>query len=466
MRAVEFYIKYKFVPGICRARSFCAKCVHHTLCWISFLGGSNMGTIEKRGRNSWRVGVQVLTDTGWQWIRETIKMPPGMTEARQRKEAEKALAQLTADANAGRIKPSQSPHTVRSFAAMWMEQHVRPNCKPTTCKDYQFFLDSRILPLIGDIQLKKLTPLILTKWINDVRASGRKLTRLPDEQLKTPRRPSDMAKMASPEKQAKPLSARTVQHYYDTLDAMLDKAVQWDILSHNPMDKVDRPKAKKAKAHYLTEERAVELLRCLRHEENMCYRAALLLALLCGLRLGEVGELRLSDVDWKNNTIDISRALIYTPQTGSYAGGTKTEAGERLISLPPGMMAVLHETREYQKEVQTWAGDLWKGEGWIVHGWNGARLHHDTPSKWFRRFADANGFEGVRFHDLRHTHATILLANSIDVVAVATRLGHSDASTTLKVYAHALRRRDEDAARAVQGLLDRAGDDLAEDKTE
>ena len=136
----------------------------------------------------------------------------------------------------------------------------------------------------------------------------------------------------------------------------------------------------------------------------MCYRAALLLALLCGLRLGEVGELRLSDVDWKNNTIDISRALIYTPQTGSYAGGTKTEAGERLISLPPGMMAVLHETREYQKEVQTWAGDLWKGEGWIVHGWNGARLHHDTPSKWFRRFADANGFEGVRFHDLRHPY--------------------------------------------------------------
>ena len=230
-------------------------------------------------------------------------------------------------------------------------------------------------------------------------------------------------------------------------------------MSHNPMDKVDRPKAKKPKAHYLTEERAVELLRCLRHEENMCYRAALLLALLCGLRLGEVGELRLDDVDWKNGTIDISRALVYTPQTGSFAGDPKTEAGERLIALPPGMMAVLHETREYQKEVQTWAGDLWKGEGWIVHGWNGARLHHDTPSKWFRRFADAHGFEGVRFHDLRHTHATILLANSIDVVAVASRMGHADPSVTLKTYAHALRRRDEDAARTTQALLDRAADD-------
>ena len=71
-----------------------------------------------------------------------------------------------------------------------------------------------------------------------------------------------------------------------------------------------------------------------------------------------------------------------------------------------------------------------------------------------------------RFHELSHTYATILLANSIDVVAVATRLGHSDASTTLKVYAHALRRRDEDAARAAQGLLDRAADDLVDDETE
>lgn len=101
-----------------------------------------------------------------------------------------------------------------------------------------------------------------------------------------------------------------------------------------------------------------------------------------------------------------------------------------------------------------------------LDAWNGAQLHHDTPSKWFRRFADAHGFEGVRFHDLRHTHATILLANNIDAVAVATRMGHADASVTLRIYAHALRRRDEDAAKAAQGLLDRAqlGEELGDKK--
>lgn len=201
-----------------------------------------------------------------------------------------------------------------------------------------------------------------------------------------------------------------------------------------------------------TEERALELLRCLKDEPNMCYRCTVLLALLCGLRLGEVGELKLSDVDWEKGTIDISRALKYTSISGSFVDVPKTYAGERIITLPAGMMTVLHETREYQKECQQLAPHLWQGEGWIVHGWDGRQLHHDTPSKWFRRFADAHGFQGITFHNLRHTHATLLLANNIDVVAVAHRMGHSDPSVTLRTYAHALARRDQDAARAFDRL--------------
>ena len=416
-----------------------------------------MGTIEKRGKNSWRIGTQVQTENGWEWVRDTIHLPGTMSEAKQRKEAEKALARLIVDVEEGRAKPtSAKSYTVAAFAEYWMEQHVKPNLAANTYKNYRHFLDARILPMLGNVPLKKLTPTMLTEWVNQVRESPRRTTALPDEKLAHPRRPSEEARRAKVKPKDAPLSPRTVRHYYDTMDAMLDKAVQWDILRKNPMEKVDRPTAKKARVHYLTEERAVELLRCLHDEPNMCYRAAVLLALLCGLRLGEVGALRLSDVDWEHGTIDIGHALKYTPETGNFEGDPKTEAGERLISLPAGMMAVLHETRAYQEDAAATVGDVWVGEGWIVHAWNGAQLHHDTPSKWFRRFADAHGFEGVRFHDLRHTHATILLANNIDAVAVATRMGHADASVTLRIYAHALRRRDEDAAQAAQGLLDRA----------
>ena len=415
-----------------------------------------MGNIEKRGKNSWRICVQVCTDNGWEWIRDTMSFPATMSEARQRKEAKFALSKLELDIREGRRKPAKSHHTVRSFSELWMTEYVEPNLAKNTAKSYRHFLDARILPALGDLPLNRLTPLVITRWLNEVRTSPRRSTRLPDDRLKAKRPPSLEARMEKAKPKDQKLSENTVLHYYTTLAAMLDKAVQWDIMPKNPMDKVDRPIVKRTKVKYLTEERAVELLRCLKSEENLCYRCALLLALLCGLRLGEVGALRLADVDFDNCTIDITRALKYTPQTGNYEGDPKTDSGNRLIALPPGMMALLHETRDYQQDVAAWAGDKWVGEGYIVHGWNGARLHHDTPSKWFRRFADAHGFEGVRFHDLRHTHATILLANNIDAVAVASRLGHRDATVTLQVYAHALRRRDQDAANAAQSLLDRA----------
>ncbi len=415
-----------------------------------------MGNIEKRGKNSWRIGVQVNTENGWEWIRDTLSFPPGMSDARQRKEAKQALARLELDVADGKRRPAPSQHTVRSFAELWMQEYVDTNLAKNTAKSYRHFLDARILPALGDLPLKRLTPLLITRWLNDVRISPRRSTRLPDVDLKANRPPSLEARMANAKPMDLPLSDNTVLHYYTALAAMLDKAVQWEFLAKNPMDKVDRPTMKKVKVKYLTEERAVELLRCLKDEPNLCYRSALLLAMLCGLRLGEVGALRLSDVDFDEGTVDITRALKYTPRSGSYEGSPKTESGNRLIALPAGMMTLLYETREYQAEKAALVGDIWVGEGWIVHAWNGARLHHDTPSKWFRRFADAHGFEGVRFHDLRHTHATILLANNIDAVAVASRLGHRDATTTLQVYAHALRRRDEDAARAAQSLLDRA----------
>ena len=364
-----------------------------------------MGTIEKRGPFSFRIGVQVrLPDGSWEWIRDTIHVCPDLSARAARKQAEMALARLEADVYEGKRKPDAKATTLRAFSAIWIENHVRPNCSPVTLKNYQHFLASRILPALGDVPLRKLTPLMITEWLTQLRSDARRTTLLPDDQLVRPRRADETANLISDEKRARPLSGRTVQHYYDTLSTMLDYAVQWDFLAKNPMEKVTRPRAKKARVHYLTEEQAVQLLRCLHDEPNMCYRSAILLALLCGLRLGEVCELKLSDVDWENGTIDISRALKYTPEMGNFVDDPKTDASSRLIALPPGMMTVLHETRAYQAEARAMAPSVWRGEGWIIHRWDGGQVNHDTPSKWFRKFADAHGFEGVRFHDLRHPY--------------------------------------------------------------
>ena len=173
------------------------------------------------------------------------------------------------------------------------------------------------------------------------------------------------------------------------------------------------------------------------------------------MSLGEVGALRLSDVDWKRGTIDISHALKYTPQTGSFEGPPKSEAGERIIALPVGMMAVLDQTRAYQEDCKRAAPHLWVGEGWIVHAWNGAQLHHDTPSRWFRHFADAHGFEGVRFHDLRHTCASMLLSEGYGLKDVQEWLGHSDIKMTANIYGHLDIRRKRSIANGLEQALPR-----------
>ena len=304
-----------------------------------------MGTIEKRGRGSWRVGLQVETPAGWQWVRETVHVDPLLSESAQRKLAKKALARLETEVEAGEKGPPGYHYTVRTFSELWLESEVKPNCSPVTYANYKYLIESRIVPLLGDVGLTRLTPVILTQWLAQLRASPRKSTRLPDDRLTHKRPPS---RQPRPD-QDRPLSVKTLQNYYSCLDTMLDAAVRLNVLKENPMAKVTRPSGRKKRACFLSEERALELLRALADEPNVSYRCALLLALLCGLRLGEVGELKLSDIDFERRTIDISRALKYTPEEGSFVDAPKTDAGMRVISLPEGMMTVLESARAYQE---------------------------------------------------------------------------------------------------------------------
>ena len=405
--------------------------------------------IEKRGPNSWRVGFQTPVSDGRKWIRRTVTFPSGLSESEQRDRAELELARLKVDFADGAIV-TDNPITVAEFARLWIDQHVRPNCSADTLKNYSYFLDSRILPALGEMQLQKLNPVVLNRFIVSLRSEPARTTAIPAADRV---RAADRDRPAAP---ARVLSDRTVRHYYDTLSYMLEKAVQWEYLARNPMKKVDRPRVQKKRLKVLDDDQAVRLLRCLADEPSLPFRCAVLLALLCGLRLGEVGALRLQDINWADCSIDVSRALHQTPATGAFYGPTKSAAGMRVVDLPPGMMALLEETRQLHLEAQRVLGDRWQENGLIVCSWDGKPLHKDTPSKWWREFADRHGFEGVRFHDLRHSHATILFANNLDAVAIATRMGHASADTTLRIYAHAVRRRDRESAQAMQALIDRA----------
>lgn len=425
-----------------------------------------MGTVEKRGKNSWRISTQIKIGGRWEWVRTTLRMDPALSEDVQRRDANRELRKLEARL-AGELE--QTP-TLAEWSETWLTKHLDQDASPVTVSNYRYLLSSRILPQLGDKLLPDLSPAILTDWLYNLRRDKRKTTRLPDDRLKHARRGS--RQLISDARLAKPLSTKTALNYYGCMKTMLAAAVRVGLLEYNPMDRVQRPKKRKKKAATLPEDEVVALLSLIITEADPPLRLAVLLAMLCSLRLGEVGALKYQAVDWDAGTITVSSALKYTPATGAFIAETKTDAGDRVVTLPPSMIRILRdamwadvmeaqealeaqEAREYPEGAGNHS--LWRSEGWIVHSRHGARVNKDTPSKWFRKFADAHGFQGVTFHDLRHIHATFLLQHHIDPVSVSSRMGHSDPSVTLKVYADAMPARDREAAAAMDALLISSG---------
>ena len=406
-----------------------------------------MGTVEKRGKNSWRIGTQIKIAGERQWIRSTLHMDPNLSEAAQRKQAERELAILEKRLQ-GEL---MDVPTLKEWSETWITKHISDDASPVTVANYRYLLESRILPQLGDKYLPDLTPALLTDWLHNLRQEKRKTTRLPDDQLSRPRRSGE--KLISEAQQAKPLSVKTVSNYYGCMKTMLAAAVRVGLLEFNPMDRVQRPKKRKTKKKTLSEADVVALLRLIITEAETPLKLAVLLAMLCSLRLGEVGALQYYAVDWKAGTITVDKALKYTPTTGAFIAETKTDAGDRVITLPPSMLHILREAMwDDVVEAQDYP-ESWVGNRWIVHSRHGARVNKDTPSKWFRKFADAHGYQGLTFHGLRHVHATILLQNHVDIQSVSSRMGHSDPSITLRAYADAMPARDQEAAATLNQLL-------------
>lgn len=321
--------------------------------------------------------------------------------------------------------------TIRQLTELW-----RSNSLGQKSADYIKTVDSllqlHVLPQLGDMVVTQLTPIRISAWVSI-------LSRTPAKNKQTP------------------LSQRTVRHCYTTLSTVFSWAVTYEIIDRSPFDKTEAPKVRKHKPAYLDDDQAVELLRQLAKEDDMSFRCAVLLALMAGLRLGEVDALTWSDINWKRGTIDITKAVHQTPETGRVIGDPKTDEALRLITAPAALLTLLDETRKAQQEAKQALGNRYRDHNLIVCSWDGSPLNKDTPSKQWRRFAKAHGFDGVTFHNLRTTHATLLLSNNIDAVAVAGRMGHTDATTTLRFYAGLVAQRDRDSAAVMDSIAQRAG---------
>ena len=233
---------------------------------------------------------------------------------------------------------------------------------------------------------------------------------------------------------------------------MLSTAVQWQIIVSNPCDRVKPPKIRQTEPKALDDVQAVELLELL-ESEDIQYRTMIQLLIMLGLRREELLGLKWGDIDFDNSLIAIGRSIQYLPDRGIYESDTKTSSSQRVIKAPELVISALKEYRAYQSEMRLKLGDYRKDTGFIFTKSDGTPMHPDSLTAWFKKFISKNNLPDVTLHSLRHTNATLQIANGVPVTTVAKRLGHANAATTTKIYAHAIRSADEAAAQAIENIL-------------
>lgn len=310
--------------------------------------------------------------------------------------------------------------TVHELVEQWLAT-VKETREPKTWQSYRYLATAHVLPYVGDLRLIELNPQHVQAMLS--RLAGRD----------------------------PPLSPRTRKGARDVLGYALQRAVAWGILDRNVARLAEPPKVPKSQIVPLSEADAKKLLVVVRgHPLEALYTVALAL----GARQGEALGLRWSDVDLAHGQVTIAVALVR--EDGAYRlKEIKTGERGRVLALPQIAMAALERRREIQHEERRVAGFGWKGNkldlvfttsvGTPLDRWNVRRQFHG--------FLAAAGLRRARFYDLRHTAASLLLAQGVDMKVISEILGHASIRTTMDVYTHLTRAQHQDAARRLNDIL-------------
>ena len=250
------------------------------------------------------------------------------------------------------------------------------------------------------------------------------------------------------EKNTEPLAPGTIHTYHRVLSAVLFRAVKWGYIRDNPANRADLPSLANRNAKYLEEDEARKLLELL-HYEHIKWRTIITFDLLSGLRRGELAGLRWEDVDEASQTITIRQTSNYLPGKGIFTDTPKTANSYRPLRLSRSAFILLADYKDWQDAQREALGDAWEDkDGRIFTRDTGAPMFPDSISQWFRNFIKRTGLPKVTVHSLRHTYASLMIADGTPLVVVSHQLGHAQASTTANIYAHVIKSAEARAAQS------------------
>ena len=390
------------------------------------------GSIEKRGKNSYRLTVSEGFDLNGK------PMIHRKTVHGTKKDVEVELAKFVTEVQNGLVIDGKSLK-FSEFTEIWKRDYGSKELAPSTYKRYCRMLETRLLPYFGHFYINKIKPTDIMKFY-DLLEKDTQLVR---------------KKGNNGSKNKKPLSGKTILEHHRLLRAMLHKAVYWQLIVSNPAERVQSPKARKPKRRSYDDEQTKILLENLEQLsiEDTKYKVAIILTVFTGVRLGELMGLEWQDVDFKNGIISINRSSQYLADMGVFTKVPKTESSIREIAIPEFIISLLEEYKLWYEEQKSIYGELWTNSDRLFVQADGKPMHPSTISKWFVKYVGQIGLPVINFHGLRHTNASLLVAQNIDIAIISARLGHAQISTTLNFYVHPLLSHNRKAGYALENLL-------------
>jgi integrase len=289
--------------------------------------------------------------------------------------------------------------------------YAETNTSPRTVEGYREKIRNYIMPQLGGISLVKLTPQHVQSLYSEMLAKG--------------------------------LSPRTVLHTHRVLREALGHGVKWGLLARNVCDSVDPPKPRHKEMAALD---TPEVQRFLDAAAGSQYGPVFFLDLYTGLRRSELLGLKWTAVDLNARAVSITETLQTVPRRGLMVMQPKTARSSRLVSLPPSAVALLSGLKVKQREERQALGLEWGESGYVFSHADGRPFHPNSISRAFRRIVKEAGTPRVRLHDIRHTHATLMLKQGVHPKIVSERLGHASVTITLDTYSHVLPGLQEAAA--------------------
>ena len=437
-------------------------------------------------------GKQITKSTTW-------RPPVGMRPSAADKQAEKEAILFEERVRNGIIS-LDGKTKFEEYASRWMEA---AELAPKTREQYDYLL-VRINKEIGHIPLEKLRADHLQDFLQTLKKAGAKQSEFAESITLDEKRKElkltytklaeisglsretvtfackgkriavesakkisagikcDIKKLFKVSKSTEKLSARTVWHYHKLIRAILASAKQSRIVQFNvAAEHMDAPKLPRDEANFLNDVEAKKFVDALLNEPDIRIKAAFALALFTGERRGELCGLSWSDIDFENNTVYVRKASQYITGQGVTEVQTKTKSSKRAITVPKIIMSILSEYHSWWIDYSLALGDAWRGEeSRLFIKADGTPIFPATINHWLRKFIMKNNLPYATPQTLRHTFASLQLAEGVDLRTLQARTGHAQASTLLNVYTHAIQSAQERAAQVMSDLLLSTSDDV------